>query len=149
MSAASVHVGDVATLLSKELLAASQEAISAKPKFTVAISGGSLPRFLSAAVSPNRAAFQLEKWDCYLADERLVPIDNIDANYREIQTYLPQLDLVPIDPTLNVEACAKDYERKVKAGVEGEIFDLVLLGLGPDGHTCSLFPGHELVRVYV
>lgn len=146
MSAAKVSVGDVSARVGAAVLAASSSAIAERGAFSVAISGGSLPKILAAGLKDE--TFPLDKWTVFLADERIVPLDHDDSNYRLIRERFPDMTVIPIDPSLSPEDCAADYQRKVidKLG-EQPVFDALLLGLGPDGHTCSLFPAHELVRL--
>ena len=90
------------------------------------------------------------------SDERCVSLDDDDSNYKACSGALlgklsiPAGNVLKIDPTLgSADAMAQDYEAKLKAllpspgGVPQ--LDTVLLGLGPDGHTASLFPGHALL----
>lgn len=141
----STSVGDVPAKAAEAVLAASRSAIAERGTFSVAISGGSLPKLLAAGLT--HAQLPLDKWNVFLADERIVPLTDDDSNFRLVKQYFPDMHVVPIDPTLSPPECARDYQRKIvdKLG-EAPVFDAVLLGLGPDGHTCSLFPGHELVR---
>lgn len=139
-----VSVGDVPALAAAAVVAASESAIAARGAFSVAISGGSLPKLLAAGLAGKDVA--LDKWTVFLADERIVPLDNDDSNYRLVKQHFPDMTVVPIDPALKPAQCAKDYQEKVVGALgDNPVFDAVLLGLGPDGHTCSLFPGHELV----
>lgn len=140
MTAANISIGDVPALLGPSVHTLSQKVLAENQSFNVAISGGSLPKLLAAGL-PDTTDFS--KWNVYLADERIVPLDDKDSNYREVISKFPGMSVVPINPELSPEDCANDYESKVQA--MGGVFDLVLLGLGPDGHTCSLFPGHPLV----
>lgn len=146
MSAATILVGDVSTRVGAAVLAASEAAIAARGRFTVAISGGSLPKLLAAGLSD--AAPPLDKWTVFLADERIVPLDHEDSNYRLICEKIPGIQLAAIDPSLSAEECAKEYQDRLVGSLgESPVFDALLLGLGPDGHTCSLFPGHGLVSL--
>lgn len=133
--------------------------------FKVAVSGGSLPKTLAAALlappSGDDDVVDFSKWEIFFADERAVPLDHADSNYALLKTEL--LDKIPegakpavhpIDVTHldDVQELADQYEKTLvgsfasRDSVRLPIFDLLLLGCGPDGHTCSLFPGHELLR---
>jgi 6-phosphogluconolactonase len=89
----------------------------------------------------------------YFADERVVPLDHADSNYKAVmetclnQLGVPAAKVHAIDPSLSPEAAAVAYEKMLVEEMGPEpAFDLVLLGMGPDGHTCSLFPGHPLLH---
>lgn len=134
--------------------------------FKVAVSGGSLPKTLAQALLTPPASdddvVHWDRWEIFFADERLVPLDHADSNYALLKAEL--LDKLPADapqPTVHAidanllddaQELADQYEQKLVASfasrdsVRLPIFDLLLLGCGPDGHTCSLFPGHELLR---
>ncbi len=123
-------------------------------RFTVALSGGSTPRALHRALVAHYR--DLIPWDAvqvFWSDERCVPPDHPDSNYRMARETL--LEHVPL-PAANIhrmpgertdyDAAAADYEAEIRAVFgtpPGTVprFDLVLLGIGPDGHTASLFPG--------
>ncbi|GAO50746.1 6-phosphogluconolactonase [Saitoella complicata NRRL Y-17804] len=147
----------------------SAEAIARHGKCMVAISGGSLPKMLAQELitEEGKAAVEWSKWEVFFADERAVPLDHEDSNYRlnmeELFSKLPMdpSQVHPIDASLisgedgsetDTTELADAYEKVlVKCFAPGDAvrhptFDLVLLGMGPDGHCCSLFPGHELLR---
>ncbi len=129
-----------------------QAAVAARGRFTVALAGGGTPRpvyeMLATAAFAGRIAW--DKVHVFFGDERCVPPTDARSNYRMAREAL--LDHVPL-PAENVHriageadpaAAAKTYEqemRRIFAPEEPPIFDLVLLGLGGDGHTVSLFPG--------
>ncbi|KAF9923606.1 suppressor of los1-1, partial [Modicella reniformis] len=135
----------------------SKEAIKHHGKFTVALSGGSLPKQLSAVLKHN-TSIDFSKWIVYFADERCVPLDHKDSNYllakEELFDFvnIPAENIHPIDPALTPEDAAEDYISQLastfatKDSVRYPVFDLILLGVGPDGHTCSLFPNHDLLK---
>ncbi|KAK4245386.1 hypothetical protein C7999DRAFT_16398 [Corynascus novoguineensis] len=135
--------------------------------FKVAVSGGSLPKTLAQALLPPATSeadtVRWDKWEIFFADERAVPLDHPDSNYALLRKEL--LDKLPADGpqpaavhTIDVsvlddaQELADRYEQELVKSFAGRdsvrlpIFDLLLLGCGPDGHTCSLFPGHEILR---
>jgi 6-phosphogluconolactonase len=132
----------------------------------IAISGGSTPKaafgLLGDPAQPWRSQMPWDKLDLWWVDERCVPPDDADSNYRMTREAL--LDKVPLKPEQihrmegeldPVEAAAK-YEMELRNGFglkdsDRPRFDLLQLGLGPDGHTASLFPHtaalHETARL--
>ncbi|KAG0303468.1 suppressor of los1-1 [Dissophora globulifera] len=145
--------------LDKYVAKLSSESIKRHGKFTVALSGGSLPKQLSASLKHNTSV-DFSKWIVYFADERCVPLDHEDSNYLLAKTQLfdfvniPEENIHTINPSLvhDPEEAAEDYISQLagtfatKDSVRFPVFDLILLGVGPDGHTCSLFPGHKLLQ---
>eukprot|EP00669_Euglena_mutabilis_P001347 TRINITY_DN11685_c0_g1_i1.p1 TRINITY_DN11685_c0_g1~~TRINITY_DN11685_c0_g1_i1.p1 ORF type:complete len:248 (+),score=12.06 TRINITY_DN11685_c0_g1_i1:20-763(+) len=129
-------------------------AIAARGRFTVALSGGSLPKLLGAHLSGDQGV-DWQRWFVFLADERVVPLDHADSNYRLCQEELfskvsiPAAQIFPITYGPPPADVALDYAAKLRGvfGTESPWpdFDCILLGMGPDGHTCSLFPNHPLL----
>jgi 6-phosphogluconolactonase len=135
------------------------EAIAARGRFSIALSGGSTPRALYALLATPAFASRID-WSrvhVFWGDERCVPPDHAESNFRMTREAL--LDRVAI-PRENVhriageddpEAAARAYERTLRAffavpeGRPERTFDVVLLGMGEDGHTASLFPGTPAV----
>jgi len=124
-------------------------AANARGRFTLALSGGNTPRALYRRMADGpRLPWDLTVF-CF-GDERNVPPDNAESNARmaretlTAQPFVNQSSVYRIKGELPAEEAAADYEqtlRKLFPGTTGfPSFDLVLLGLGPDGHTASLFP---------
>lgn len=122
-------------------------------QFTVAFSGGSLPAIVGAGLLNIQDEIDWSQWHVFLADERLVPPDDKESNMLMVKQYL--LDKVPIPSSqiyaikngLTPDETAIEYEKQLTSVLgEDNSFDLVLLGMGPDGHTCSLFPDHALLK---
>ncbi|TDL28556.1 6-phosphogluconolactonase [Rickenella mellea] len=134
-----------------------REAVEKRGKFTLAISGGSLPKNLNALIGKPGVKWDL--WQVFYADERAVPLDHPDSNHNLCTTELfskvpiPQSNIHPIDASLldDLEELSDSYEKELihefaqKDSARFPVFDLILLGMGPDGHCASLFPGHELL----
>ncbi|KAK7058241.1 suppressor of los1-1 [Paramarasmius palmivorus] len=136
---------------------AQKDAIDKKGRFTLAISGGSLPKMLRGLIGNPSVKWDL--WQVYYADERVVPLDHPDSNHKLCTDELfskvpiPKEHIHTIDVSLldDLEELSDAYEKELikefaqRDAARFPVFDLILLGMGPDGHTCSLFPGHELL----
>uniref|UniRef100_A0A0K8SQJ7 6-phosphogluconolactonase n=1 Tax=Lygus hesperus TaxID=30085 RepID=A0A0K8SQJ7_LYGHE len=123
-------------------------------RFRVGLSSGSLVGFLSKGLSNIKTDWS--NWVLAFCDERVVPFDNQDSTYGVYVAALcengplKKEQFVIIDPSLDVAAAAKDYASKlaeVFPSSDLPQFDALLLGMGPDGHTCSLFPDHPGLQV--
>jgi 6-phosphogluconolactonase len=137
------------------------EAAEANGRARIAVSGGSTPKaafqLLADPDQPFRKRMPWEDLELFWVDERTVPPDHADSNYRMTKEAL--LDHVPLQPQqvhrmegeLEPEAAAARYESELRnafrlEGAEAPRFDLILLGMGGDGHTASLFPHTEAIH---
>jgi 6-phosphogluconolactonase len=132
-----------------------EAAVAARGRARIAISGGSTPKaafkLLADPAQPWIERMPWQKLELFWVDERCVPPDHPDSNYRMTREAL--LDYVPLPPgqvhrmegELEPDAAAARYESLLRnsfrlEGAETPRFDLIALGMGPDGHTASLFP---------
>lgn len=131
------------------------KAVQDRGRCAVALSGGSTPRGLYQALAHTatlRARVPWSQIEFFWGDERLVPSDDVDSNYR--MAYDAMLSAVPLRreqihrvPTELTQPAvvAREYEQDIRTTFGADIqvprFDLILLGLGKDGHVASLFPG--------
>ena len=140
-----------------------EQAVAARGRARIATSGGSTPKaafaLLADSSQPWRARMPWPKLDLWWVDERCVPPDHPDSNYRMTREAL--LDRVPLAPEqihrvegeLEPEAAAAQYESELRnafrlEGAELPRFDVVALGMGPDGHTASLFPHTQALQEF-
>ena len=138
-----------------EFFRCARESIAARGRFLVALSGGSTPRATHAEIARRRKELDGTAVDFFWGDERCVPPDDPASNFRMARETL--LDPLAI-PESQVHRWRSELPPKTAAELcEDELFrvagsppvlDLVLLGLGLDGHTASLFPGSAALDVY-
>ena len=149
-------VDAVAAATADRLIAAGQNAMRRRGRFTVALSGGSTPLAVCPllVVPPRVRRLDWSRVEFLFGDERSVPPDHPDSNYRlareALLDYLPRLRMEQVhrmhaeEPDL--DTAARRYEDVLRARVAGRpgrapAIDLIWLGMGADGHTASLFPG--------
>jgi 6-phosphogluconolactonase len=150
---------ELARKAAEQFVALAGAAIVRSGRFTVALSGGSTPRALYSLLGSADYRERVD-WRCvhlFWGDERCVPPDHAESNYRMVHEAL--LSRISI-PAANIHRLAGEKEPRVAANeyeeelrrffalAPGQIprFDLILLGLGEDGHTASLFPGGEALK---
>ena len=132
--------------------------IAERGRMTVALSGGRTPADLYRTLAQEREGLSWEKTHIFLVDERFVPYDDEDSNFRMIKETLltavtvPKENIHPVDTSLpGPDEAADAYEKEIIRHFRlgpGQFprFDLILLGLGEDGHTASLFPGSAVLQ---
>ena len=146
----------------------SEEAVAARGRVRIAVSGGSTPKatfaLLADPAQPFLSRMPWQQLELFFVDERTVPPDHAESNYRMTRESL--LDRVGLRPEqihrmqgeLEPEVAAAQYEYDLRRsfrleGAEAPRFDIVSLGMGDDGHTASLFPHteaiHEIGRLVV
>ncbi len=126
------------------------KAIQQRGRFTVALSGGSTPKAIYERLAGEKLDWS-KIW-LFWSDERAVPPDHPESNYGMA---MESFKKVPIPPSQifrmvaesNIEKNALDYEEKIKHILGHHLFDLVMLGVGEDGHTASLFPNTQGLKV--
>ena len=136
----------------EEFIRVGRAAIGGQGRFTIALSGGSTPKALYSLLAANYANFAWNRVFLFFGDERHVPPTDPESNYRMVNESLLTKISIPSENVFRVPAensdaaaAALDYEKQLRRFFEtkpGEFprFDLILLGMGPDGHTASLFP---------
>jgi 6-phosphogluconolactonase len=128
----------------QRILDAAARAIAERGAFHLVLSGGETPRAIYAALS--KAVADWSAWHIYFGDERCAPVDDPERNSRMAgdawleHVTIPPGQIFAMPAELGATAAAPTYAASLH-GI-GE-FDLVLLGLGEDGHVASLFPGHD------
>ena len=129
------------------ILAAANAAIVAHGAFHLVLAGGTTPRYVYEALRAEQADWR--KWHIYFGDERCLPPEHPERNSRMAMVSwlahvpIPATQIHAIPSELGAEAAAHAYAELLKTVTR---FDLVLLGIGEDGHTASLFPMQEWER---
>jgi 6-phosphogluconolactonase len=151
----------IAQTAAAEFLQAARESVGEKGSFSVALAGGSTPKTLYGLLASNpllQAKVPWGKIQFFFGDERHVPSDHAESNFRMAKEAM--FNKAPIDPKQvhrikgekrNTAEAAAEYENdlRVSFGLAADQlpgFDLVLLGMGPEGHTASLFPGTKALK---
>jgi 6-phosphogluconolactonase len=125
-------------------------AIAARGSASVALAGGSTPRAMNArlATVPRRDSLDWSKITFFFGDERCVPPDHADSNYRMTRETLfeplaiPEAQIARMRGEDEPHVAAAAYTAVLEAALGATpVLDVVYLGMGPDGHTASLFPG--------
>ena len=147
---------EVARAAAQHFVELNRKAVTETNGFAVALSGGSTPKLLYELLAdpqePFRDQIAWKKSFFFFTDERCVPPDHPDSNYRMAHEALfsrvPKTQVIRMAGEKPPEKAAEEYEAVLTEvfGVEVPDMDLVLLGLGEDGHTASLFPGSPALR---
>jgi 6-phosphogluconolactonase len=139
----------LARAAAKHVRAAAAKAIARRGRFRLALAGGDTPRALYRTLAGEQEGVDWRRTDLFFGDERAVAPDDSQSNYRMARETL--LDPASVPPANvrrlrgeepDLDATARAYEETLKAGAVAPWLDLALLGMGGDGHTASLFPGH-------
>ncbi|KAJ6677408.1 6-PHOSPHOGLUCONOLACTONASE [Salix viminalis] len=155
---------DVAVSLAKYVADLSAKFAKERGSFTVVLSGGYLiDTIRKLTLPPYVDSVEWSKWHVFWVDERVVPKNHVDSNYKLAfdgflsKVPIPSGQVSAINDALSAEGAAEDYQTGLKHLVDTGVlakssvtgfpkFDLMLLGMGPDGHVASLFPGHPLLE---
>jgi 6-phosphogluconolactonase len=135
------------------IIHAAEDAVSQRGRFSIALSGGHTPKpvYQALAEPENSSRIDWNRTAVFWGDERCVPPDDEQSNYRMAKQTLLDHVPIPADNTFRMEGelppteAASRYRQRLETYFSGHIpaLDLAILGLGPDGHTASLFPGSE------
>lgn len=133
---------EVAIAACRQILEAANRSISERGLFKLVLAGGSTPEKVYRLLT--KADTDWSKWHIYYGDERCLPSDHSDRNSLMAsvaflnQTTIPPSQIFTIPAELGPDLASERYRKTIAAALP---FDLVLLGMGEDGHTASLFPG--------
>ena len=137
----------VAQTTCQRIIDAASEAVAQRGRFSLVLAGGRTPRMSYELLAQQVSDWG--RWHLYFGDERCLPADHPERNSLMVAQSLssmvpiPTAQIHPIPAELGPEQAARRYAETLKAVLP---FDLVLLGLGEDGHTASLFPGQNHPR---
>lgn len=138
------NADQVAELACQHILDAAKSAIAERGKFKIVLAGGTTPEKVYRLLAPSQTDWS--KWHAYYGDERCLPKNHADRNSVIVsrafleKVGIPESQVFTIPAELGNEQAAVSYRQTIKDALP---FDMVLLGMGEDGHTASLFPGHQ------
>ncbi len=127
-----------------------RRALQTRTRVSIALSGGSTPRgaYQLLATAPLAQTVDWSQLEVYFGDERCVPPEQHNSNYRMAREAL--LDHVPIPESqihrIRAEAGDREWAAHAYGALLPDALDVLLLGIGPDGHTASLFPGSSALE---
>lgn len=136
-------------------MASAIDAIEKRGLFAVALSGGSTPGKIFAELKkhPDRDRIDYRRLFVFWSDERSVPPTSSDSNYKNAMESgiadlgIAESQIFRMEAESDIQENAKRYQELIESHVPGGIFDLVMLGVGEDGHTASLFPNTKALTV--
>ena len=154
------EAGALTRRAAEEFLKSVAEAVAQKGSFTVALAGGSTPKALYSQLAdePLRSQMPWEKLHFFFGDERHAPPDGAESNFRMANEALFSKGAIKPEQITRIkgeyadtEKAALEYEQALRAYFKLKVgeyprFDLVLLGMGEEGHTLSLFPGTKALH---
>lgn len=158
-------VVELSTDLADYIADLSEASVKERGVFAIALSGGSLIGLMGKLCeAPYNKTVDWAKWYIFWADERVVAKNHADSNYKRAKEgLLSKVPIVPshvhsINDSLSAEEAADEYEFDIRQLVKARMvcvsdisdcpkFDLILLGMGSDGHVASLFPNHSVLDV--
>ncbi|XP_045932315.1 GDH/6PGL endoplasmic bifunctional protein [Micropterus dolomieu] len=142
--------------LAADMQEAAEAAVREGGVFHLALSGGSTPLALFHRLALHHFSFPWKETHVWMVDERCVPLTELESNFRSLHDHLlqhvriPYYNIHPMPVQLNQRLCVEEdggallYEQEVSKLVNGSSFHFVLLGVGYDAHTASLFPGSKV-----
>ncbi|KMT15925.1 hypothetical protein BVRB_3g051120 [Beta vulgaris subsp. vulgaris] len=153
---------EMASSLAKYISDLSNKFVKERGVFTIALSGDSISKAMRKLMEPS-SSVDWSKWYVFWVDERLVPKDSPQSNYRlDYADFLskvpiPNDHIISINEKLSPEAASAEYESRLKQLTKNNViatsnvtgfpkFDLIILGLGYNGHIASLFPNHPQLK---
>ncbi|NWS71322.1 G6PE protein, partial [Crotophaga sulcirostris] len=146
---------DLISQLASDIEKAASRTVAHSGQFHLALSGGSSPVVLFQRLARHHYAFPWKHTHIWLVDERCVPLTDTESNFFSVHNHLlqsvrvPYFNVHPMPVHLNQRLCVEEdrgtelYAKEIMTLVANASFDLVLLGVGTDGHTASLFPRSE------
>ncbi|XP_067826435.1 GDH/6PGL endoplasmic bifunctional protein [Heptranchias perlo] len=151
----SANTEELIAKLASYLHQAAQTTVLEFGKFHLAVSGGSSPIKLFQRLASHHCTFPWKQTHFWMVDERCVALHDAKSNFRSLHDHLlkhfkiPYINIHPMPVHMNQRLCVEDdhgadlYANEIKMLVNGTNFDFVLLGMGADGHTASLFPNSQ------